>query len=103
MSTTPPLPPRKHSFGTLQGTRTHICSPIWDMVLHMTSATARSGAVQTEEKGQFPSILDMSRWDTLGESLQTSWHQLSWVASEGGLGIGLSEFSLAPPSQPPEV
>lgn len=73
------------------------------MVLHMPSATAWSGAVQTEEKGHFSSILDMSRWDTLGQSLQTAWHQLSWVASEGGLGKGLSEFPLAPPSQPLEV
>ena len=68
LSFTPLSPPSKHC----------TCPPVGDIYAHtvtpntallLTSMTVPSGTVQTEKKGHFLSILDISGWDTLREVL----------------------------------
>ena len=93
-----PCPLGKHR--ALAPCGAHACSHTWDTWLHRTSVPAWSGAAQTEQKDV--SSLSWTPLDgTTGEGILR--YQLSLVASECGLGIGLSEFPSAPSFQLQEV
>ena len=101
LSSTPLSPQASTVHWPLQATHARTVTP--NAALPLTSMTAPSGVVQTEEKGHFLSVLDISGRGTRRGSPQPSQHQLSRVESRGGLGRVLSKFPLASPSQPPEV
>lgn len=67
----------------------------------MASQTARSAAVQIEEKVHFPPVLGTRGWGSLGGSPEKPLH-LRPRNIKGGFGNRTCRFTSAPPSQPLE-